>query len=264
MKISLLLTSFILLFSSSFYSQNKKGVLERKEGGITVVVYTKTDKNALKDQSGKVLLEDLRGMTNLGRGYQAIDSKNQLIYFTLEGGNVVSKPNAKEIKNYNMVCGTVPNYTASIKYTLDYFKITLFTDNSWINTKNTTEILGQISKNNADDCYFINGERTFSYSNYSEMNASLNIKNESPNAVIFRKDSLYGIFPKTKAIYSEVKITNYITKVKKGDLFGYYEINKTPKYKKLGDFEGIYARFELPDGRKGYLASSGHEYFDEQ
>ncbi|MTH17387.1 hypothetical protein [Flavobacterium sp. LC2016-01] len=269
-----LIRTFLLIFifswTSFLYSQNKTRAIERKESGVTIVLYLKTEKDnsktakyTLKNKEGKVLLKDIRGMENLGRGYQAIDSKNKLVYFSLEKGSVLLKLSVQEVKDASFVCGTVPYYKISIKDTLNHYQIILKTDNSWMNQKDTVSMIGQISKNDADDCYCINREKEYSYSNYPYTNRFVNIKNEDPNAVIFKKNNLYGIFPKTEAIYSEIRIVNLMTKVKKDKLYGYYEINKVPKYKKLADFVGVYARFELPNGKKGYVTGSGYEYMDE-
>lgn len=46
-------------------------------------------------------------------------------------------------------------------------------------------------------------------------------------------------------------------------LKGYLGINDKPKYKKLEPFQGNYARFEYPDGRKGWLKLDGTEFIDQ-
>jgi len=53
---------------------------------------------------------------------------------------------------------------------------------------------------------------------------------------------------------------NYL--IEKDGLFTYYPIIREIKYKKLGNFKGKYARFELPNGKKGWLATDGKEYLD--
>jgi hypothetical protein len=53
------------------------------------------------------------------------------------------------------------------------------------------------------------------------------------------------------------------TVVKKDNLKGYLGINKKPKYKTLEKFQGSFARFELPDGRKGWLQTNAKEFLDQ-
>jgi hypothetical protein len=260
----IILITIIFNFSHILCSQTKNIVLERKDNGIRFIENRKTGKHIIKDKNNRIIFENLRGLEDLGNGYQAINSKNELIYFTIKKDTVELKSNVDEVKRFYMVCGTVPSYKVSIKDTLNHFEIILKTDNTWLNQENTISTITTISKDDADDCFFINFEKEFSYENYPSINHILNIPYENPDSVIFKKNNLYGIFKKTKAIYSEISIVKLLTKVKKENLYSYYEINKTPKYKELGEFIGAFARFELVNGKKGYLTGNGYEYIDEQ
>jgi len=52
--------------------------------------------------------------------------------------------------------------------------------------------------------------------------------------------------------------------LERGNLKTYYPfIGITPKYKYLGDYIEYYARFEYPDGKKGWVDRTGVEYFDD-
>ena len=44
-------------------------------------------------------------------------------------------------------------------------------------------------------------------------------------------------------------------------LWGYHNLTKI-KYKTIGEFDGSLARFELPNGKKGYVDLKGNEYYD--
>lgn len=57
-------------------------------------------------------------------------------------------------------------------------------------------------------------------------------------------------------------ISNQKYLIKKDGLFTYYPIMKEIKYKKLEDFKENFARFELPNGQKGWLDLKGNEYLD--
>lgn len=59
----------------------------------------------------------------------------------------------------------------------------------------------------------------------------------------------------------ETKKNKYI--IKKNNLFMFFPINKDFKYRFLSNFQGSFARFELPNGQKGWLSLDGKEYFDE-
>ena len=51
--------------------------------------------------------------------------------------------------------------------------------------------------------------------------------------------------------------------LKKNGLVGYSGIHEKPKYKKLEKFYYNYARFTLPNGKKGWLNRTGEEFLDE-
>ena len=52
-------------------------------------------------------------------------------------------------------------------------------------------------------------------------------------------------------------------KLKKNNLYLYYPLQKHFRYVTLNDFQGYFARFELPNGQKGWLSLEGKEYLDE-
>ena len=52
-------------------------------------------------------------------------------------------------------------------------------------------------------------------------------------------------------------------KMKKNNLVKLFPLNKEFRYKKIEDFQGNFARFELPNGQKGWLSKEGKEYLDE-
>jgi len=51
-------------------------------------------------------------------------------------------------------------------------------------------------------------------------------------------------------------------KISKNDLYQFFPLQKEFRYKKLGDFQGNFARFEMPNGQKGWLSLDGKEYLD--
>ncbi len=66
--------------------------------------------------------------------------------------------------------------------------------------------------------------------------------------------------PKNCDTISELNQLTFL--IEKEGLFTYYPIMKAIKYKKIEDFKGNYARFELPNGQKGWLTLDGKEYLD--
>lgn len=66
-----------------------------------------------------------------------------------------------------------------------------------------------------------------------------------------------------KNLDSIISIDEDLYKIKKNNLFTYYPLIKNIKYKKLENFIENFARFELPNGKKGWLSKDGKEYLDE-
>lgn len=60
-----------------------------------------------------------------------------------------------------------------------------------------------------------------------------------------------------------VPFHNYLLIEKNGLVTFYPNIGTEPKYKKLEPYIGHFARFETPDGKKGWVDRKGKEYFDE-
>lgn len=54
---------------------------------------------------------------------------------------------------------------------------------------------------------------------------------------------------------------NHPVRFKKDDLYGYFPMNETAKYKSLEEYNQHFAAFEYPDGRKGWIDTEGKEYF---
>ncbi len=107
--------------------------------------------------------------------------------------------------------------------------------------------------------------------------------------VYFQKGAQYGFLGKLESVYEKEEF-NYIFResthkvlydglkeedvsgnvlLRKSGLLGYYLKKENrfiePKYKSLQPYNltyGLLARFELPDGRKGYVDLKGNEYYD--
>lgn len=81
---------------------------------------------------------------------------------------------------------------------------------------------------------------------------------ENPNLEI---ENYNNTLPKN--LNSISKISQDIYLIEKNNLFTFYPLIKEIKYKSLGKFQGNFARFELPNGKKGWLSSDGKEYLDD-
>jgi len=66
-----------------------------------------------------------------------------------------------------------------------------------------------------------------------------------------------------KNLDSIASLNGRIYLIERNGLLGYYPLNRDVRYKILEKFQNNFARFELPNGKKGWLSLDGHEYLDE-
>lgn len=111
-----------------------------------------------------------------------------------------------------------------------------------------------ISKSDIKDIYFLeNRKKEIITNHYSYIITELN--NEKYNLLDIRN-------PKSSLLLSmdEIKQVGTYVRFKKNNLYGYFGINTKVRYKKLDQFQGFFAKFELPNGKKGWLDRNGKEY----
>lgn len=84
------------------------------------------------------------------------------------------------------------------------------------------------------------------------------LMSESPIEIIEREnENLPKNLDSIKKIYSNMYL------IEQNGLFTYYPLVKEIRFKKLEHFQDNFARFELPNGQKGWLDRDGREYLDE-
>ncbi|KFF09036.1 hypothetical protein [Chryseobacterium luteum] len=88
--------------------------------------------------------------------------------------------------------------------------------------------------------------------------------------VLVEKNKKFGIWNlKTKkfelpAHYEDIQVFDQNLILKRNDLYTFFpNIGKKTKYKKLEPYIEYFARFETPDGKKGWVDRKGIEYFDQ-
>ncbi|WP_298416868.1 hypothetical protein [uncultured Kordia sp.] len=113
-----------------------------------------------------------------------------------------------------------------------------------------------ISKSGIKDIYFLENEKKEIITNhYSYIIAALN--NGKYSMLDIRNPTSYIL----NAVDEIKRVGNYIC-YKKDNVYGYYGIHQNGRFKKLDAFQGFFARFELPNGQKGWLNKNGKEYVD--
>lgn len=89
--------------------------------------------------------------------------------------------------------------------------------------------------------------------------------------IIAKRNGKYGVIDVRESnetvlpfIYDDIKANYRYMILRKKGLVCYYPISSTPRYKKLESFTHYFARFQLADGRLGWLAKNGKEYIDNE
>jgi hypothetical protein len=184
--------------------------------------------------------------------------------------NFLNQIITKEKIDYT-VCGTVTSYEYNLKNKI----LTTKTSNDFtVKQSEYSIIVIDLFSYYFDTIQFLNNSDnlTFdsnSFNDYSIFNLSL-------NWIIVSKRGEYGVFEfntdkENKIALKEIIPTeydsieskgyNYPLKLKKDNLYTYYNVNKN-KYKKLDKFNNYFCRFENEFGKVGWLDFRGTEYFD--
>ncbi|MCP4441778.1 MAG: hypothetical protein GY810_22965 [Aureispira sp.] len=257
MRLSLILTLICYLATSSIAQNNDSLIVQLLTRHY---VYKNLETNLYyitEKDSDIVKIKDLNYVVHLihhsGSYLQVLDSQNNS-YILDDEFKKIEKP------HFYGLCGTVPHYTYRIVEQDNYFVIT--EDETFMDAYNETPAVAidSIPKKGIKNIYFPNKTKEVSYSsnlfsgNYTDL---------YPNTILIEKGCKTGILNSDKTInyYKEVVGVNHLLKVKKNGLWGYYGITKKPKYKKLEPFHHTLARFELKNGKTGYIDTQGNEYY---
>lgn len=205
------------------------------------------------DSSGQVIFSGLRFARPLGFGLQVIDAGNRAFFMDK------NLQRSDSLEYFIGVCGTVPHYVLRIKETKTHF--VLMEDETFYDYGNRipAKPVARVPKTEADRVFFINGETTFFFTgNYG----FVNLATPRPRTLFYQKNGKIGVWgDSTGTRYDEFLPEGELPKVKTQGLTGYFGVTKT-KYKTLEPFTYFLARYELPDGSRGYVDSDGNEYAD--
>ena len=249
-----------LISKFSFYQEYKK-----KDGTFYIV------------QDGKIIYDNLKYVKILfkeknGNKIQIIDAKNKahIVFIKADEEQVVEPPllfcgNGSMTHKINIIkSNKYIKVDATARY-LDELETKLYKD------AKKTHLVTKVDKSKADELFFHkNKDQIEFYEN----------EGKPMYAIYYKKDNKYGFFgditvvrKKKKILYNfkkskdnkrydilEFKAKNRILLGREG-MLGYHKLTPV-KYKVLNDFEENLARFELPDGRKGYIDTEGNEYYD--
>lgn len=255
MKNNKLLTFLIFIISNFSYSQfdleKNKNIVHQFSFGENFEVFKNNKKNTyfITDEKEKIVFKKLKYCGNLnGSILQALDKNNNIIYFN---SKIEKIKRPKQI--IYTVCGSGSVYHLEILEQKQFYEIKKSTKKHFINGKQEEKVLFTFSfpKNDFDKIYLINGKKQLEYPDYDIY----------PMIVIYEKGLSYGVISNADTdFYDEISIKGKYLKVKKNNLWCYYNFTNKVKYKTLDDFIDDLAYFELTDGKSGYLDKHGNEY----
>jgi len=237
---------------------------QRKDGSYYIV------------QKGKVLYNDLKYLNILheesnGTAIQIIDRNHRAKKIFLKADEF-----QRPMSHMPFMCGTgvMIHYISVVDRgkTLDVEAVFHQTDEEqYKKDVNKTHKVVRISKHQADRVFFKAYKNKITFEN--------NYYNTYP-MLYYQKGKYYGFLgnivmkgTKKSLIYNLKKSNDkklYDALVFEEDskirlqyrgLWGYHNLTKI-KYKTIGEFDGSLARFELPNGKKGYVDLKGNEYYD--
>lgn len=202
----------------------------------------------------------LKNINLLGQEYKKGDGPSSIdLSFQFPDVDIQFKIFRKD-NNYNFEGETDKLIENSSSY--GYEKVNLF---------NTTDIDSLEFESDGD---FYNSITIYTESGYSKKRPILLyslLKNKRYNLNTFDYFLVENLNPKQKEINDKLpknldsltKINDDVYYISKNNLCTYFPIIKEIKYKSIEKFKGNFARFELPNGKKGWLSKDGKEYLDE-
>ncbi|RZJ51730.1 MAG: hypothetical protein EOO44_13965 [Flavobacterium sp.] len=211
--------------------------------------------------------------------FQIITKKNEIKTFNYKGQQIDASKlkiesqkdlfikNDRAWENYTITDNVVKYYRREYfgkeKYPrmIDYEIIKNGKDARFVNNEKSLQISSFYNHNSIDDFEEI------PYPAYTEETLYTPLKH---TYIILKVNKKYGVwdFEKRKEIITFqykriIPYQNYLSLEKDGLSTFYPNIGIEPKYKKLEPYTGAFARFETPDGKKGWVDRKGKEYFDE-
>lgn len=257
-----------------FFKENDKYGLKSKSGNQTLIqpvydsiyyyeqfiVGKKGNLIQLHYKNGEKLgIPHLRAVMIDNRNYGVL--LNNQTYWLVNGAIA----NVLPIKKIEPICGTVPDVVHSIIKEKDNFKY-YYTSNYVVgDTDSEVKILcpstalKEVTFLN-QKTKIINGD--YSFSSNSPLSKCYIVETLKKNKSIVRFNDgkiEYLLKPDT---YTFTFTDKEHMQFKVRGMYGLYPFHRKAKFTKLSSFEKGFARFELPNGKKGWLDLDGKEYLD--
>lgn len=240
-------------------------------------IYT-AKKIALYNTNGSLLADNLKSFYKYSMtSYQIIDSESKMYLIDILGVK-------RKLSLYGRsVMGNDTDDGRTVTYEIENGKIykSFYTARHYYSSQDSDDdsdnrysrnygnhYIGEMEfPKNAKNLLFVNNKQKISAEDYWYYVAFY--KPLPPNYVILKSREKFGVWDveenKSVLPFKYDKISpksSHLYLEKNGLITCYPYIGKKPKYKTLEDYTEYFARFEYPDGRKGWVDRKGVEFFD--
>jgi len=235
--------SFPLKYPSNLFIEGKQFIVNKKSNRLTV-----------SNESGEILLQDIRYISRIDNGFQVLNDNTEIEYYDAEL-NKLKKISDVKIE-YNEVCGNVTTYGLKIEETKKYYIIKKAIGFTNYNFRNYIAI-DSVNKTKVKDIYFLNKKRELFYNDNT-------LRKEH---VVIDFGTYFGILSNKYGIEYFDSINNLNKtpiKVMRNNLYGYYNITP-PRFTNISPFEFNLAEFKNNEKgyiKKGYIDRNGNTYYN--
>jgi len=175
-----------------------------------------------------------------------------------------------------IVCGTVADYYFEIEETEENFLLRERQNLLFVGGTDDMQRNILFSKEEFDKVYFLTETKELAFDGNSNHLAVYELPGKFYYYLIVKKDNKYGLLEVEKnenglnfithlpIKFDNIKPLGYYLPImyEQNGLYGYYPMNQEVRYKKLEPFDGFFAPFTLPNGKKGWIDLKGKEYLD--
>jgi len=182
------------------------------------------------------------------------DKSNEYNLQIIQNNEIKSIPLSNDTTEKYLVFNPAPPYMPEMRMEIEY-KIEERANRFAFSSEFAFDTL-YLLKKNIKTLYFLNNKQKKIITD-NETLIIIQLENGNHNLIDVRKPTKNLL-----ANMTEIKRVGRFIRFKKNNLYGYFGIHTKVRYKKLDEFQGFFARFELPNGQKGWLDRNGKEYLN--
>lgn len=248
---TVVLAFFLVVISTAGLAQLDTIEIITYPKGLVVVNNLEVGELEVRNANDEIVFAGFKFIHDVQGSFQVLSLSNEIEYYSAD---------FDKLEEMNMrfgFCGTVPHYTLEIEKEGRSFIV--YSDETFYDTGNKIprEKTQQISQREYDDVFFLNGTKRFTYTSNYGLGGS---PTTAPTTLIVKKRNRYQVYGDTQCV-DDYAVKSGQLFLMKNNVRGIYSLTEI-KYIALEPFVYGLARFELPDGRTGFVDINGIEYLD--